>query len=87
MANKPNHICKNCGVEYYACNDCDRINSWRLVACSSECYQKYINAVLIARGEIKETVKQKEEISEVFNVASKVEPKSFQDIKTTKKSK
>ena len=44
---KPNHICKNpeCKKEYYACNYCDKINSWRSACCSIECYEKYIDIV------------------------------------------
>lgn len=45
---KPNHICNNpyCnkGIDgqpkhYYACDYCDRINTWKAYACSVECYK------------------------------------------------
>lgn len=45
----PNHICKACGKAYYACPDCDRVNSWKSMACSPQCYQKYMQMVLEAR--------------------------------------
>lgn len=38
---KPNHICKTCGVPYYACNDCDKKNSWRAVGCCFEHAEAY----------------------------------------------
>ena len=49
---KPNHICKNpeCRKKYYACNYCSRTLSWRSVACSPECYQKYTDLVIAERS-------------------------------------
>lgn len=49
---KPNHICKNpeCRKHYYACNFCSRTLSWRSVACSPECYQKYVDLVIAERS-------------------------------------
>ena len=48
---KPNHICKNpeCRKAYYACNYCDRTLTWKSVACSDECYQKYTDLVIADR--------------------------------------
>lgn len=59
---KPNHICKNpeCKKKYYACNFCDRSNSWRSVACSFECYQKYTDLVIAERSK-GETIEVKPE--------------------------
>lgn len=63
MATKPNHICKNknctkgideqgnpCPKHYYACDYCDRINNYKSMACSWECYVEYMEQVLEARG-------------------------------------
>ena len=49
---KPNHICKNpeCRKKYYACNFCDKNRTWRSVACSFECYQKYTDLVIAERS-------------------------------------
>ena len=49
---KPNHVCKNpeCKKNYYACNFCDRTQSWRSVACSFSCYQKYMDLVIAERS-------------------------------------
>ena len=49
---KPNHICKNpeCKKAYYACNFCDKNRTWRSVACSFECYQKYTDLVIAERS-------------------------------------
>lgn len=37
-----NHTCRNsnCQKAYYACGDCDKVNSWRASYCSVECYQE-----------------------------------------------
>ena len=42
MSQTPNHICQICGNEYYACNSCEKTNSWKIVSCSPVCYQIYI---------------------------------------------
>lgn len=49
---KPNHICKNpeCKKKYYACNFCDKNMTWRSVACSFSCYQKYTDLVIAERS-------------------------------------
>ena len=59
---KPNHICKNpeCRKKYYACNFCDKNRTWRSVACSFECYQKYTDLVIAERSKGK-TVEVKPE--------------------------
>ena len=93
---KPNHICKNpeCRKKYYACNYCSRTLSWRSVACSFECYQKYTDLVIAERSKGK-TVEVKPErtdmtekevdelmerpIEEVFE-ETKEELKDFADI-------
>ena len=93
---KPNHICKNpeCRKKYYACNFCDKNRTWRSVACSFECYQKYTDLVIAERSKGK-TVEVKPErtdmtekevdelmerpIEEVFE-ETKEELKEFADI-------
>lgn len=59
MDKTPNHICKNprCSkgsdggpMHYWACNNCDKRNSWRAAACSEECYGEYLDAIAVARG-------------------------------------
>ena len=57
---KPNHICKNpeCRKKYYACNFCDKDRTWRSVACSFACYQKYMDLVIEERSKGK-TIKVK----------------------------
>ena len=93
---KPNHICKNpeCKKAYYACNFCDKDRTWRSVACSFECYQKYTDLVIAERSKGK-TVEVKPErtdmtekevdelmerpIEEVFE-ETKEELKDFADI-------
>ena len=93
---KPNHICKNpeCRKKYYACNFCDKNRTWRSVACSFECYQKYTDLVIAERSKGK-TIEVKPErtdmtekevdelmerpIEEVFE-ETKEELKDFADI-------
>jgi hypothetical protein len=43
----PNRVCMNeeCKKEYYCCYSCEKINSWKRVVCSPECFQKYIGQV------------------------------------------
>lgn len=43
--NKPNTKCRVCGKEYYCCNDSQKNNSWRTMACSKECYSEYIKRI------------------------------------------
>ena len=59
---KPNHICKNpeCRKHYYACDRCDKIQSWRSVACSVECYKKYTDLVIEARTKGKNIISKPE---------------------------
>ena len=49
---KANHICKNpeCRKHYYACDYCSKTLNWRSVACSSSCYQKYVDLVIAERS-------------------------------------
>lgn len=37
-----NHECVICGNGYYACNKCDKINSWRRYVDTPSCYQLYL---------------------------------------------
>ncbi len=69
---EPNHICKNneCKKAYYACDYCDRISSWRSMCCSIECYDKYMEQLLIARGKNiapERTDKTEAEVQELMN--------------------
>lgn len=50
MEKKPNTTCKICGKRYYHCKDCERINSWRLVACSPECWNIWCDQIEARRN-------------------------------------
>ena len=77
---KTNHVCKYSGCtlgengnrkEYYACDYCDRVNSWRSMACCKEHYDLYIKEILEARSkDIKpipeRTDKSKDEIDDMY---------------------
>ena len=58
MKRKPNHICRYSGCKlgedggqkhYYACNYCDKMQSYLSVACCREHYDLYVKEVLAAR--------------------------------------
>lgn len=49
---KPNHICRVCGKQYYACLSCDKINHWKSVACCPEHYVKYVDLVTKERNKV-----------------------------------
>jgi hypothetical protein len=57
---EPNHVCKNCGKEYYCCRSCDKINSWKAVGCSIECFTAYTSSVVqIRANELKKEIEEK----------------------------
>lgn len=78
-----NHICKysKCDLgengepkKYYACDYCDRINSWRSVACCRKHYDLYIREKLDAKSKqgILDLLpnridKTKEEVLQMYN--------------------
>jgi len=80
---KPNHVCKYSGCtlgedggrkHYYACDYCDRTESWRSMACCIEHYELYIREVLEARAANKvvnttpeRTDKTESEVKEILN--------------------
>ena len=47
--NKFNHECRNCHKQYFACNDCEKIHSWKTICCSIECYDQYAEKVIRSR--------------------------------------
>lgn len=62
MNKKPNHRCRICGTEYYACNDCaSRLKAqyggepWRAIADVPAHYQIYVILVHFVRKEISAT--------------------------------
>ena len=84
---KANHICKNTrctkGIDgeikkYWACNDCDRLHSYREVACSPECYQEYMKDIFESRNKTininNDTEKVGVESIVQENIIKKVEP-------------
>ena len=73
---KPNHICRNPNCtkgengtrkHYYACNYCDRTNTYRAYTCSLECWKEFClisnnNGVLPKR-----TDKTEEEVKQLYD--------------------
>lgn len=41
---KPNHKCAVCGAEYWSCDYCSRIHSWRSLCDTRECYEKLLQS-------------------------------------------
>ena len=39
---KANRVCKYCGEEYYVCYSCVKLNSYKKLFCSAECYRKFL---------------------------------------------
>lgn len=62
---KPNTICRVCGKEYFCCSDSKKINSWRTMACSEECFKEYMRRIEESRKPvIEEPVVASEEVVE-----------------------
>ena len=59
MSKTYNHKCIWCGKEYEHCDKCKRINSWKAICCTPQCYQDYIESV-----KDKDVKKVREEIKE-----------------------
>ena len=51
---KPNTKCRVCGKEYFCCADSKKINSWRTMACSIECYKEYMDRIEKSRKSVHE---------------------------------
>jgi len=47
MDGSPNRVCLNekCKKEYFCCIACEKINSWKRVTCSPECFQDYMRSL------------------------------------------
>ena len=45
MAEYLNAVCKICGTKYHHCEKCEKIGSWRAIACSPECWNVWIDKV------------------------------------------
>lgn len=39
MPKKSNAICQVCGTPYYICKNCEKLNSWKTSACSTQHFQ------------------------------------------------
>ena len=84
----PNHVCKACGKAYYACPDCDRVNSWKSMACSPSCYQKYMQMVLEARRPVVLQGHESNPVEETVEdspIPSKTPAESIGEHKSTRK--
>lgn len=92
-----NHVCKysKCNLgengqpkKYYACDYCDRTNSWRSIACCFEHYNLYIDEELEKKSKINKinllpnrTDMTSDEIKSLYNTpADQVLEKTQQDL-------
>lgn len=55
--------CRVCRKEYYCCSDSKTSNAWKAVACSEECYKKYMKRIETVRKSKKKQVKNGENMS------------------------
>lgn len=95
-----NHECVICGNGYYACNKCDKINSWRKYVDTPSCYQlfliieEYMHEV-ISKAEARKllanigitfkTLKKEDYKESVYNVLADItNSKIAQQVKKTK---
>jgi hypothetical protein len=85
---KANHICKysKCNLgnngqpkQYYACDYCDRINSWKSIACCKEHFDLYIEEELERKSMLnkinmlpKRIDMSDDEIKELYNIPADV---------------
>ena len=85
---KANHICKysKCNLgnngqpkQYYACDYCDRINSWTSIACCKEHFDLYIEEELERKSMLnkinmlpKRIDMSEDEIKELYNIPADV---------------
>ena len=84
---KPNHICKNpkCGKAYYACESCEKIGSWKALACSPACFQAYVKSIDV-KNEVVPSESDSEKSETVLETPkSKIRHRSKKDIKQTDK--
>lgn len=45
---KPNHVCKMCNTEYYACVSCLKAEEfYKNAFCSKKCYEKFVEYMQI----------------------------------------
>lgn len=88
MNNKPNTTCKVCGKQYFCCADRRKINSWKTMCCSQECYKEYMIRIEKSRAKV-ETIKNiNDEItnaSDIKTTASEVEETAKTSLKTKAK--
>lgn len=52
---KNNKVCPICGKGYSHCDKCEKIGSWKVLACSPECYQIYSLLAEIREGVLTES--------------------------------
>jgi len=64
---KPNHKCRACGLEYYACDSCDKkiSKTWRTTCCTEEHYNAYWAMWQYCNGDI--TKEQAKAVLEPLN--------------------
>jgi hypothetical protein len=95
-----NHECVICGNGYYACNKCDKTNSWRRYVDTPSCYQlfliieEYMHEV-ISKAEARKllanigitfkTLKKEDYKESVYNVLADIT--NFKNGTTSKKTK
>lgn len=80
--NKPNTICRVCRKEYYCCTDSRSANSWKVMACSPECYQEYMRRIEKSRSKPVEIVENSIP-EEIVTIKPKTRKKKTANIENT----
>lgn len=62
---KANRICEYCGKEYYVCYACVKINSYKRLFCSAQCYKDSLNKAKEAEEKATKKRNKKEAPKEV----------------------
>lgn len=57
--NENNHTCQICGKGYYACDKCEKLNSYKIVVDTPACYGVYLVLTELRQGVIDQTEAQK----------------------------
>ena len=79
---KPNTKCRVCGKEYFCCSDSKKINSWRTMACSFECFQEYMNRIEKSRIPVMNANEETENSENIGISKTKNKKKKITDSKT-----
>jgi len=66
MTKEYSHECIVCGRGYNSCFRCEKVESWRNICCSVQCFQKYLKTTEDKPDtEVREEIKNHQEKNEI----------------------